>query len=96
MYASPDTSRLTKFCIVQFVVIDAMTGIPREFTVEGTTFSPHGSVTSAAGKADPADLQSDPVQRLAEISAVCNDSKIVYNAVSNHLSYSCVVTHTDI
>jgi Ca2+ transporting ATPase len=28
-------------------------------------------------------LQSDPLRRLAEISAICNDAKIVYNSVSS-------------
>jgi Ca2+ transporting ATPase len=28
-------------------------------------------------------LQSDPFRRLAEISAICNDAKIVYNSVSS-------------
>jgi Ca2+ transporting ATPase len=63
------------------LVIDGRTASPREYTVEGTTFSPYGSVTSADGKEVAAELKSDAVQRLAEISAVCNDSKIVYNEV---------------
>lgn len=49
--------------------------------MEGTTFSPYGSVTSANGKVGSAELKSDPIQRLAEISAICNDAKVVYNAV---------------
>jgi Ca2+ transporting ATPase len=28
-------------------------------------------------------MQSDPLRRLAEISAICNDAKIVYNSVSS-------------
>ncbi|CAK5279628.1 unnamed protein product [Mycena citricolor] len=64
----------------QFLVIDGKTMSPREFTVEGTTFSPYGSVKSAEGNDASAELKSDAIQRLAEISAVCNDSKIIYNA----------------
>jgi Ca2+ transporting ATPase len=63
------------------LVIDGRTASPREYTVEGTTFSPYGSVTSADGKEAAAELKSDAIQRLAEISSVCNDAKIVYNAV---------------
>lgn len=64
------------------MVIDGNTGAPREYTVEGTTFSPYGSVNSVDGKGTDAELKSDPIQRLAEISSICNDSKIIYNTVS--------------
>lgn len=49
--------------------------------MEGTTFAPFGSVNSVDGKGAAAELKSDPIQRLAEIGAICNDAKIVYNAV---------------
>ena len=52
--------------------------------MEGTTFAPHGSVRSADGKEASAELRSLPIQLLAEISALCNDSKVVYHAVSAH------------
>jgi P-type Ca2+ transporter type 2A len=65
---------------LQFLTVDP-SGTPREFTVEGTTFAPHGSVASADGKEASAELRSEPIQRLAEISSICNDAKIVYNAV---------------
>lgn len=39
-------------------------------------------MTSADGKDASVDLQSEPVQRLAEISVLCNDAGIVYNTVS--------------
>ncbi|KAI0303358.1 Ca-transporting ATPase [Multifurca ochricompacta] len=52
---------------------------PSAFLVDGTTFSPHGSVTSADGKDVTVDLQSEPVQRLAEVCVICNDAKVVYN-----------------
>ncbi|KAJ7685013.1 Ca-transporting ATPase [Mycena polygramma] len=78
---SDKTGTLTtnQMSISRFLVIDGRTASPREYTVEGTTFSPHGSVTSADGKEASAELRSDAIQRLAEISAVCNDAKIVYN-----------------
>jgi Ca2+ transporting ATPase len=54
---------------------------PREYLVEGTTFAPHGLVTSLDGQEVDAELRSEPIQRLAEICAVCNDAKIVFNSV---------------
>jgi Ca2+ transporting ATPase len=66
----------------QFVIVDK-SGELCEYLVEGTTFSPHGSVTSPDGKDASVDLQSEPVQRLAEISSICNDAKVVYSAVSH-------------
>ena len=61
-------------------MIDAATGSPKEYTVEGTTFSPYGAIQSD-GKTATSELLSDPIQRLAEISSICNDAKIVYNSV---------------
>lgn len=58
------------------------TGCAHDYTVQGTTFSPHGSVYNADGKEAFAELKSDQIQRLAEISSLCNDAKIVYNSVS--------------
>lgn len=56
-------------------------GVPQEYLVEGTTFSPNGSVKSADGKS-ATELRPEPLLRLAEIGSLCNDAKIVYNAVS--------------
>jgi len=72
----------------QFLVVDATTVAPKEFTVEGTTFSPLGSIYSATGKEAIGECQSDPVQRLAEIASICNDAKVVYHPVSSK-SPSC-------
>lgn len=69
------------YTLSQFSLVDKLGGL-REYFVDGTTFSPHGSVTSADGKDASVDLQSEPVQRLAEISVLCNDAGIIYNAVS--------------
>ncbi|KAF5386800.1 hypothetical protein D9615_001857 [Tricholomella constricta] len=78
---SDKTGTLTtnQMSVSHFVVIDGNTGAPREYTVDGTTFSPLGSVTAADGKGAAAELRTNPIQRLAEISAVCNDAKINYN-----------------
>ncbi|EIN03660.1 calcium-transporting ATPase [Punctularia strigosozonata HHB-11173 SS5] len=77
---SDKTGTLTtnQMSVSRFLTIDA-SGSPQEFTVEGTTFAPHGSVNSAGGKEVSAELRSEPIQRLAEISSICNDAKIVYN-----------------
>lgn len=55
--------------------------IPKEYLVEGTTFAPHGLVTSLDGQEGDAELRSEPVQRLAQICAICNDAKVVFDSV---------------
>jgi len=63
------------------LVVDASTGAPREYHVEGTTFAPYGSICCDDGKEASAELKSEPIQRLAEIASLCNDAKVVYNQV---------------
>ncbi|KAK6510822.1 hypothetical protein TWF506_009917 [Arthrobotrys conoides] len=55
-----------------------------EIAIQGTTFSPDGNVTSEDGKTleSPAAF-SLVVRRMAEISALCNDAEISYDAKSN-------------
>lgn len=65
--------------VSKFLVVDP-SGVPKEYVVEGTTFSPIGSVRSADGKDASTEPRSEPLLRLAEISSVCNDSRIVYHA----------------
>ncbi|KZT11543.1 calcium-transporting ATPase [Laetiporus sulphureus 93-53] len=78
---SDKTGTLTtnQMSVSKFSVIDSTTGSPKEYTVEGTTYAPHGLVKSADGKDASAELRSKSIQRLAEISAICNDAKIVYH-----------------
>ncbi|KAN0107161.1 calcium ATPase [Russula decolorans] len=78
---SDKTGTLTtnQMSVSNFVIV-GKSGELREYLVDGTTFSPHGSVTSPDGKDASVDLQSEPVQRLAEISSICNDAKVIYNA----------------
>lgn len=64
------------------MTIDAATSGAREYTVEGSTFSPYGSVKLADGTDASTELKADHLQRLAEIGSICNDAKIVYNNVS--------------
>ncbi|KAL0947102.1 hypothetical protein HGRIS_013240 [Hohenbuehelia grisea] len=77
---SDKTGTLTtnQMSVSTFTTVDA-SGALREYTVEGTTFSPYGLVKSADGKEVAAERQSDPIQRLAEIGSICNDSRIVYH-----------------
>lgn len=84
---SDKTGTLTtnQMSVARFVTVDP-SGSIREYTVEGTTFSPNGSVYSADGKRASAELQSDPIQRLAEIASLCNDAKIVYNSDKDQYS----------
>jgi len=66
---------------------------PKEYLVEGTTFAPHGLVTSLDGQEVDAELRSEPIQRLAEISALCNDAKIVFNSVRRSTLLSATPLH---
>ncbi|EDR10933.1 Ca-transporting ATPase [Laccaria bicolor S238N-H82] len=78
---SDKTGTLTtnQMSVSRFLVVDASTGAPREYHVEGTTFAPYGSITCDGGKEASAELKSEPIQRLAEIASLCNDAKVVYN-----------------
>ncbi|KAF9452248.1 Ca-transporting ATPase [Macrolepiota fuliginosa MF-IS2] len=92
---SDKTGTLTtnQMSVSRFLVVDAHTAAPKEFTVEGTTFSPFGSVHCADGKEATSELKSNPVQRLAEIASICNDAKIVYHPDKD--SYSNVGEPTE-
>ncbi|KAL0579971.1 hypothetical protein V5O48_002055 [Marasmius crinis-equi] len=78
---SDKTGTLTtnQMSVSRFTIIDPTSGLPREYTVEGTTFAPQGSILSSDGKQCSDELRSDTIQRLAEIGSICNDAKIVYN-----------------
>ncbi|KAL1728673.1 hypothetical protein EV714DRAFT_214773 [Schizophyllum commune] len=78
---SDKTGTLTtnQMSVSRFMTIDAATGGAREYTVEGSTFSPYGSVKLADGTDASTELKADHLQRLAEIGSICNDAKIVYN-----------------
>ncbi|CCL98946.1 uncharacterized protein FIBRA_00954 [Fibroporia radiculosa] len=74
------TLTTNQMSVSKFFVIDGGVETPREYVVEGTTFAPHGLVKSADGKNASAELRSKPIELMAEISAICNDSKVVYHA----------------
>ncbi|KAG8861254.1 hypothetical protein FRB96_003204 [Tulasnella sp. 330] len=51
-----------------------------DFVVEGTTYSPLGAISNVKGQVlSSTELDTPSMVRLAEICAVCNDSRIVYN-----------------
>ncbi|KAI9632420.1 calcium-transporting ATPase [Dioszegia hungarica] len=55
-----------------------------EYKVGGTTFAPTGSITTMSDKhAEKNMVRTAAVNKLVEISAVCNDSKIAYNNETN-------------
>ncbi|KAH7340352.1 hypothetical protein B0J17DRAFT_694184 [Rhizoctonia solani] len=79
---SDKTGTLTtnQMSVSRVLVIDDVSGNPLEYNVEGTTFAPTGSIYSFKGEVLGAqELQTGSLVRLAEISALCNDAKIVYN-----------------
>ncbi|EGN95477.1 hypothetical protein SERLA73DRAFT_162342 [Serpula lacrymans var. lacrymans S7.3] len=92
---SDKTGTLTtnQMSVSKFLIIDSKSGSPREYDVEGTTYSPYGLVKSAGGKNASAELSADPIRRLAEIGALCNDAKIVYH--SDKQSYANVGEPTE-
>jgi P-type Ca2+ transporter type 2A len=58
--------------------------------IDGTTFSPDGHATRTDGSKAPSTSQSEALRRTAEIAALCNDAKVVYNAVSFYLEYQSI------
>jgi Ca2+ transporting ATPase len=52
-----------------------------EYSVGGSTFAPIGDITTLDGKhAEKTQVRTAPVDKLVEISAICNDAKISYNS----------------
>lgn len=50
------------------------------YSVEGTTYSPLGAISTEKGQLlSASELQTEPMTKLAEISAVCNDARVVYS-----------------
>ncbi|KAF8758798.1 Sarcoplasmic/endoplasmic reticulum calcium ATPase 3 [Rhizoctonia solani] len=79
---SDKTGTLTtnQMSVSRVLVIDSVSGDPVEYSVEGTTFAPTGSISSLKGNIlSSRELQTESMIRLAEVSALCNDAKIVYN-----------------
>lgn len=71
------------------VAVMTARGVTAEYTVEGTTFAPEGSIYEVNG--NPHKLTT-PLIKTAEIAALCNDSKIVYNSVCHSLQRLSLLT----
>ncbi|KAF6834079.1 calcium-transporting atpase sarcoplasmic endoplasmic reticulum type [Colletotrichum musicola] len=57
-----------------------------ELDVEGTTFAPKGSITSNGKQVADLTGSSATVRQMTEVAAVCNDSKLAYDARSGTYS----------
>ncbi|EJD53048.1 calcium-transporting ATPase [Auricularia subglabra TFB-10046 SS5] len=81
---SDKTGTLTtnQMSVSTFTVVSGTSGL-EQYEVEGTTFAPYGAITSEYGKSLSASSLPDNVQRIAEIGAICNDAKIVYQHDKN-------------
>lgn len=65
--------------VARFLTVDGPSSFA-EYNVGGATFAPIGNVTTLDGKhAEKTNVRTAPVDRLVEISAICNDAKISYN-----------------
>jgi Ca2+ transporting ATPase len=65
--------------VARFLTIDGDSFA--EYSVGGSTFAPLGQITTLDGKhAAKTTVRTAPVDKLVEISAICNDAKISYNS----------------
>jgi P-type Ca2+ transporter type 2A len=58
----------------------------QELEVEGTTFSPDGSITSNGKVLENAAASSTTAQQIAEVSALCNDAEIAWDSKNNNFA----------
>ncbi|WVQ94710.1 potassium/sodium efflux P-type ATPase, fungal-type [Kwoniella sp. CBS 9459] len=82
---SDKTGTLTtnQMSVARFLTCDSPSSFA-EYQVGGTTFAPTGSITTLDGRhAEKTDVRTAPVNKLVEISAICNDAKIAYHADSD-------------
>lgn len=84
---SDKTGTLTtnQMSVTRFLTIASKGGDFSEFNVEGTNFSPHGSVSTIEGKqVSGLNKLGSAINSLVEICAVCNDSKVAVDASGNY------------
>ncbi|OCF34697.1 calcium-translocating P-type ATPase, SERCA-type [Kwoniella heveanensis CBS 569] len=82
---SDKTGTLTtnQMSVARFLTCDDSSSFA-EYKVGGTTFAPIGTITTLGGKhAEKTAVRTAPVNKLVEISAICNDAKIAYHAESD-------------
>ncbi|KAK0553794.1 hypothetical protein OC846_000442 [Tilletia horrida] len=67
--------------VTNFITLSTEGSTLEEYAVEGTTFAPHGAVSTALGKpVGKPNKAGSAIHALAEICALCNDSAVEYNA----------------
>ncbi|WVF66907.1 calcium-translocating P-type ATPase, SERCA-type [Kwoniella sp. CBS 6097] len=82
---SDKTGTLTtnQMSVARFLTCDGSSSFA-EYKVGGTTFAPNGTITTLDGQhAEKTAVRTAPVNKLVEISAICNDAKIAYHAESD-------------
>ena len=57
-----------------------------EFDVSGTTFAPRGAIMQKGAALENVSMISNTVRQIAEVAALCNDSRIVYDATNRTYS----------
>ncbi|KAF9357721.1 hypothetical protein BGX26_003240 [Mortierella sp. AD094] len=79
---SDKTGTLTtnQMSVAKVLVVDSKAGKLTEYEVEGSSFSPEGSILTADGKAiSSLSTASQALNDLAQICAICNNASISYN-----------------
>lgn len=71
----------------QFLTIENGSTPLREYRVTGSTFAPVGEISASDARfSEKGIARTRPVERLMEISAICNDARIAYNDVSRFVN----------
>lgn len=82
---SDKTGTLTtnQMSVTRFLVCGSSVNDLKEYTVEGSSFAPEGQITTLEGKpVGNINTSVSPVQALAEVCAICNDSSVAYDSQS--------------
>lgn len=92
---SDKTGTLTtnQMSVNKVVYVDESSAALKELDVEGTTFSPRGAVKQDGKPVKDIIQASSTVRQVAEVSALCNDSHLSYDARSG--TYSSVGEPTE-
>ncbi|KAJ9128210.1 hypothetical protein QFC24_000502 [Naganishia onofrii] len=79
---SDKTGTLTtnQMSVSRFLTIENGSTPLREYRVTGSTFAPVGEISASDAKfSEKGIARTRPIERLMEISAICNDARIAYN-----------------
>lgn len=79
---SDKTGTLTtnQMSVTRFLTLASASGEMAEYAVEGTSFAPSGAISTTSGKVvEGLNTQGSAIHALAEVCALCNDSKISVN-----------------